>query len=139
MTDDLTPLERIQLVMQDIEDSKRTVWCNPEWESRIKTMADVRNVGGLLNVVASSACPEDTVYVVDSNAMEAQFRQSLQRTLNESSYFKPDPRPFHLRYPGLDLTPAYVRWDVTETEDELPKAPAKRAWWKPWAWFRRQS
>lgn len=139
MTDDLTPLERIQLFMQDFEDSKRTVWCNPEWESRIKTMADVRNVGGLFNVVASDACPENAVYVVDENAMEAQLRQSLQRSLNESRFFTPDPRPLHLRYPGLERSLAYVRWDVPEVEEAPPKAPAKRAWRKFWTWFRRRS
>lgn len=138
--EDLTPLERIKLAMQDIEDSKRTVWCNPEWESRIKTMTDVRNVGGLFNVVAANACPEDTVYVVDSNAMEAQFRQSLQRTLNESSlFFRPDPRPLHQRYLGLEQSLAYTRWDVAKAEEAPPKASAKRSWWKFWTWFRRQA
>lgn len=136
--EDLTPLERIQLAMQDIEDSKRTVWCNPEWESRIKTMADVRNVGGFFNVVASNACPEDTVYVVDENAMEAQFRQSLQRSLNESRFFTPDPRPLHERLAEHSRSLAYVRWDVAKAEEAPPKAPAKRAWWKFWTWFRRQ-
>lgn len=135
--DELTPMERIQLFMQDFEDSRRTVWCNPEWESRIKTMADVRNVGGMFNVVASDACPEDTVYVVDTNAMEAQFRQSLQRSLNETRFFTPDPRPLHERLAGQSRRFACVRWDVTETEPEAPKAPAKRAWWKFWTWFRR--
>lgn len=139
MTDDLTPLERIRLAMQDIEDSKRTVWCNPEWESRIKTMADVRSVGGLFNVVASKSCPEDTVYVVDENAMEAQFRQSLQRSLNESRFFVPDSRPLHERLAEHSRSLAYVRLDIPRAEEPPPKAPAERAWWKFRTWLRRNS
>lgn len=137
--DKLTPLEQLRLAMRDLEDSKRTVWCNPEWESRIKTMADVRNVGGLFNVVASDACPEDRVYVVDENAMEAQFRQGLQRSLNEALFIQPDWRPLHQRYPGLTHSLAYARWDVAKAEEESPKASAKRSWWKFWTWLRRQS
>lgn len=76
----LTPMEQLRVALQDIEDSRRVVMCSPEWESRLKTMIDARNLGGLWTVTASRIMPDDMIVIMDPSAIEAGLRQTLQRS-----------------------------------------------------------
>jgi hypothetical protein len=69
--------------MQEIEDSRRTVLCSPEWESRLKTMIDAHGAGGVWTVQVSRLIGDDQIVILDPNAIEAGRRQSLQRALRD--------------------------------------------------------
>ena len=72
------PLTEIRFWQQVIGDSKRTVLCPPEMESRCKGYVDARGLGGLITVVASRACPDDRLYVMDEQALMASVNRPLR-------------------------------------------------------------
>lgn len=72
------PLTEVYFWAQVMTDAQRTVLCPPEWESRCKGYVDARGLAGLIKVVASTVIPDGQIIVVDEQAMEASWRQSLQ-------------------------------------------------------------
>lgn len=65
---------------QVIEDSRRTIICSPELESRVKCHLDALGVAGLHDVVVSELVPGDAIYVADMGAIEASVNETMQRT-----------------------------------------------------------
>lgn len=63
---------------QVIEDSRRTLICPPELEPRLKTQMAALGLDGMVDVKVSTLLPDDTLLVVDENAMEASFQRDLQ-------------------------------------------------------------
>lgn len=76
----MTSWEDIRFWSQVVEDSRRTVLCSPEWESRIKTWLAVEGLDRAVDVQVSPAVPDDQVFVVDLNALEASTNQALIRS-----------------------------------------------------------
>ena len=72
------PLTEIRFWQQVIGDSRRTVLCPPEMESRCKGYVDARGLGGVITVVASRACPDDRLYVMDEQALMASVNRPLR-------------------------------------------------------------
>lgn len=60
MSDMLTELRFWQIV---IDDMRQTVICPPELESRCKGYVGARGLGGIISVIASSACPPNQILV----------------------------------------------------------------------------
>ncbi len=73
------PLTEIRFWAQVLGDSRRTVVCSPENESRIKTWVEAANRAHLISVLANRIVPDDQVYVIDEGALEASHRQVMQR------------------------------------------------------------
>ena len=72
------PLTEIRFWQQVIGDSRRTVLCSPDMESHCKGYVDARGLGGLITVVASRACPDDRLYVMDEQALMASVNRPLR-------------------------------------------------------------
>lgn len=101
------PLTEVRFWEQIIGDSRRTVYCSPEWESRIKTWVDVRGMGGIITVVATRMLTDDLIVIFDEQALQAELSRPAKMDVIESS-----PRPYRLPYlwspPPADPT-AYIR------------------------------
>lgn len=76
---DSDPLTEVRFWLQVTADSERTIICSPENESRIKTWINARNCGGILKVQVETFVPDDQIYVIDHNAIEASQRQFFAR------------------------------------------------------------
>jgi hypothetical protein len=76
------PLTEVRFWAQVLTDSKRTVVCNPDLESRIKGWVEARLMGGLITVVPNPFCPADQVFVIDKHALAA--------SIAETTGWKPD-------------------------------------------------
>lgn len=72
-------LTEVRFWTQVIGDQKRTVFCSPGLESRVKGWIDARGMGHLLTVKASQGCPDTQVFMVDEQGIEAEWQQVLSR------------------------------------------------------------
>jgi hypothetical protein len=72
------PLSDLKFWSMAVNASKRTIYCQPEWESRVKTMIDTYGLTGVYKVVVSRFVPESQILIGDEDAMEASFRQAMQ-------------------------------------------------------------
>ena len=61
-------------------DAKRTVFCEPHRADEIRAAVEARGYGDILTVRSSPCCPEGKLLVLDDSAMEASWRQTVQRT-----------------------------------------------------------
>jgi hypothetical protein len=66
---------------QVIDDSKRTVICSAELESRVKGWVEARGMGGIITVQADRLMPDDQIYIIDTPAIEASARESFQHSM----------------------------------------------------------
>lgn len=57
-------LTEVQFWSMVLADSRKTVLCNPEYESRIKTWIEARGMAGIIRVQASVTVPLDRLYIV---------------------------------------------------------------------------
>ncbi|HZB28913.1 MAG TPA: hypothetical protein VE465_01985 [Streptosporangiaceae bacterium] len=76
-------MDDLRFALQIIKDSERTIFCSPEYESRIKTMVGDLGIGDITTVVADRAMPDDKLFMVDVNAMDAANHEALLRELNK--------------------------------------------------------
>lgn len=72
-------LTEVRFWTQVIGDAKRTVFCSPDLESRVKGWIDARGMGHLLTVKATQGCPDTQVFIVDERGIEAEWQQVLSR------------------------------------------------------------
>ena len=79
MSDELT---EVRFWAQVMGDAKRTVICNPEYESRVKGWIEARGMGGLITVQATPVCPIDRTYIVDEQAIQAAFDEVVSRPIH---------------------------------------------------------
>ena len=68
--------------VQVATDAERTIICSPENESRIKSWIDGRGLEHILKVMVETYVPDDQMFVIDHNAIEASQRQYLARPLD---------------------------------------------------------
>lgn len=75
------------------DDSKRTLCCHPDDAGRVRWHIDqLSGRDDILKVVESAVVPAGTIYVVDEQAMEASFNESLQAGLRAPLWReRPDP------------------------------------------------
>lgn len=78
MADMLTEVKFWLIAMSE---SERTIICSPELESRCKMWVDARGMGGIIKIQASRACPDDKVLVLDENAADAAFAETMDRRI----------------------------------------------------------
>lgn len=78
MTD---PLTEVRFWAQVIGDAKRTIMCNPDAESRIKGWIDARGMAGLLTVKPSPYVPENRIFILDEQGMQANLNERLARPI----------------------------------------------------------
>lgn len=69
-------LTEVRFWAQVIGDSKRTVMCSPDLESRCKSYVDARGLGGLITVKASPVVPDSQILVIDEQGVEASWRDA---------------------------------------------------------------
>lgn len=74
----MSELTEVRFWAQVIGDAKRTIVCNPDLESRIKTWIDVRSMSGILKVEPNPYCPMDRVFVIDEQAINATLDRPLR-------------------------------------------------------------
>jgi hypothetical protein len=74
----MSMLDDVRFWAQVTTDQERTVVCPPEYESRLKSMIAARGLSGLLTVLPSPVCPDNTVIVMDQHAMDANMAQVMQ-------------------------------------------------------------
>lgn len=68
-------LTEVRFWAQVMTDAKRTVICPPDLESRCKGYVGARGLGHLITVMASPFAPENTLYVIDEGAMQAELNR----------------------------------------------------------------
>ena len=74
----ISPLEEIQFWQQMFDDAKRSIFVNPELESRTKSRIDMLHMGGIFEVIATPNMPEDQVLIVDTQALEAEMNKPIR-------------------------------------------------------------
>jgi hypothetical protein len=72
-------LTEIRFLMQAHADSQRTLLCEPDREHAVRAAVDQAGAAGTFTVRASPACPPGRILVLDEQAMEASWRQAIQR------------------------------------------------------------
>ena len=75
----LNPLDEIRFLMQTHADAQRTLLCEPHQERAVQAAVDQLEVAGVFTVKPSPACPPGRILVLDEQAMEASWRQTVQR------------------------------------------------------------
>ena len=76
MSDMLTD---VRFWAQVLADSRRTVLCSPENESRCKGYVDARGLAGLILVQASTMVGDDQLIVIDQGALDAMLARNPRR------------------------------------------------------------
>ena len=74
-------LNEVRFWAQVVGDSKRTVVCPPDLESRCKGFVDARGLGGLITVKTSPYVPAETIFVIDEQGIDASLRKMSQRPI----------------------------------------------------------
>jgi hypothetical protein len=72
-------LDEIRFLMQAHADSQRTLMCTPDQAPAVQAAVDQLGVGGTFTVKASPVCPPGKILVLDEQALEASWRQTIQR------------------------------------------------------------
>lgn len=86
-------MEDLRQAYERIEAAKRTVLCGAEHEDAVQTALDRANVAGMFKVQVSDVLPENTVVVMDEQAIRASFRQNLSNPMtfdHPTSWFEMD-------------------------------------------------
>lgn len=66
--------------MQVAADARRTLVCEPGRVDAVRSAVDQAGAAGLFTVRASPVCPAGRILVLDEQAMEASWQQTIQRT-----------------------------------------------------------
>jgi hypothetical protein len=64
---------------QMIEDSKRTLYCQPGQGEAVKATVAAEGMDGMFTVRETPVCPEGRVIIVDEQALEAAYAETLQK------------------------------------------------------------
>jgi len=75
----LNVFEEIRFLMQTAADARRTLLCEPNHADAVRTAVDQLGATHLFTVKASPYCPDGKIVVIDEQAMEASWRQTIQR------------------------------------------------------------
>ena len=72
-------LDEIRFLMQMTTDSERTLICEPDRVHAVRAAVDQLGAVGTFTVAASPVCPPGKILLLDEQAMEASWRQTIQR------------------------------------------------------------
>lgn len=72
-------LDEIRFLMQTTVDAQRTLICEPDRVHAVQTAVDQLGAANTFTVKASPACPPGKILVLDERALEASWRQTVQR------------------------------------------------------------
>jgi hypothetical protein len=72
-------LDEIRFLMQAHVDAQRTLLCGPERVHAVRAAVDQLGASAIFTVKASPACPPGKILVLDEQALEASWRQTVQR------------------------------------------------------------
>jgi len=75
----MNALFEIRFLMQTHSDAQRTLLCEQDRVHAVRAAVDQAGAGGIFTVKASPACPPGRILVLDEQAMEASWRQTIQR------------------------------------------------------------
>ena len=74
----ISPLEEVLFWQQMFNDAKRSIFVNPDLESRTKSRIDTLHMGGIFEVIATPNMPEDQVLIVDIQALGAEMSKPIK-------------------------------------------------------------
>lgn len=78
--DELTVLERVRLLLIELEESRRILVCRPEHEAAVRAaLAELCSFEHLIEVRVDDWVPEGQFLLIDPNAIEAASRAAVQR------------------------------------------------------------
>lgn len=72
-------LDEIRFHMQVAADARRTLICESDRLATVQAAVDQLNAGDIFTVKASPVCPPGKLMVLDEQALEASWRQTIQR------------------------------------------------------------
>lgn len=72
-------LDEIRFHMQMATDARRTLICEPDRLASVQAAVDQLDAGDVFTVKASPVCPPGKLLVLDEQALEASWRQTIQR------------------------------------------------------------
>ena len=72
-------LDEIRFLLQVHGDSQRTLICEPDRVPAVQAAVDQLDTFGVFTVRESLACPAGKILVLDEQALEASWRQTIQR------------------------------------------------------------
>jgi len=75
----MDPLTETRFWLQIVNDSRCTVMCPLDLESRVKGWVDARCMGGLITVIASKYMRDNEIWIIDDPGLEAVSNQAVQR------------------------------------------------------------
>lgn len=78
MTEPLDVLTEVRFWAQVVGDSKRTVLCPPDLESRCMGYVAARGLAHLISIRASPFCPPNRILVMDEQAIEASLARPVR-------------------------------------------------------------
>jgi hypothetical protein len=75
----LDALDEIRFLMQTHADAQRTLFCEPDRVHAVRAAVDQLGAADTFTVKASLVCPPGRILVMDEQALEASWRQTIQR------------------------------------------------------------
>ncbi|MFD9249528.1 hypothetical protein [Streptomyces bottropensis] len=76
-------LDEIRFRLQIAADARRTLICEPDQVDAVQAAVDQLDAGGTFTVKASPYCPAGQIVVIDEQALEASWRQTVQRVARQ--------------------------------------------------------
>lgn len=71
-------LDEIRFLMQTHTDAQRSLICTPDQVHAVKAAVDRLGAAGTFTVKASPVCPSGKILVLDEQALEASWQQTVQ-------------------------------------------------------------
>ena len=75
----MTPEEELALIAQEQGDAKRTLICEPERADEVRAAVAQTGRSHLYTVCASAACPPSKILILDEQALQASWNQTVQQ------------------------------------------------------------
>jgi hypothetical protein len=72
-------LDEIRFHMQVATDARRTLICEPDRLASVEAAVDQLGAGDIFTVKPSPVCPVGKLLVLDEQALEASWQQTIQR------------------------------------------------------------
>jgi hypothetical protein len=76
-------VDEIRFYMQIAADARRTLICEPDRLASVQAAVEQLDVGDVFTVKSSPVCPPGKLLVLDEQALEASWRQTVQRVAGQ--------------------------------------------------------
>lgn len=80
--------DEVRFHAQVMGDARRTLMCEPHRADEFRAVIESMGVSATFTVAASAACPPGQVIVLDEQALNASFNQSMQRAARDGNRFR---------------------------------------------------